>query len=191
MKFERKGKAKRLTNEEIEAILNELKNPHRVIFYIQRYTGARIGEVVQIQRKDIDFGNNRINLSVLKTKKRQYRQLPIHERLKPVLQEYIEENKSCIKNSVGYLFPGNKGKNETHISTQSCDKALRNVCLYLGYTGISTHSFRVTVINNIWDNMEIKDPALLAAYTGHNSVASLSHYLRIDEKEKNKLANYV
>lgn len=188
MKFERKGKAKRLTNEEIEAILNELRNPHRVIFHIQRYTGARIGEVVQIQYKDVDFNNNRINLSVLKAKKRQYRQLPIHETLRPVLKEYIEKNKDYIS---GYLFPGNKGKNNTHISTQSCDKALRNACLYLGYTGVSTHSFRVTVINNIWDNMPIKDPMLLAAYTGHNSVASLSHYLRISEEEKNKLSDYV
>lgn len=190
MKFERKGKARKLNAGEINEILNTLKEPHHTIFSIQRYTGCRIGEVIQIKKKDINLNNNRINLEIFKTKgKKEYRQLLIHDKLYPVLKTYIDTYKP-----INYLFTGKtKGKinPNKHITAQSCDKALRLACLYLDIEGVSTHSFRRTVIKNIWDKMEKKDARLLASFTGHKSINSLFQYLEVTEEEKDILIDYL
>ena len=88
-----------------------------------------------------------------------------------VIQQYIENY--CLRNSIrrnDLIFP---------ITTREVQKVLARVCDYLGYEGISTHSFRKFYASDIYikNNCDI---ALVQRLLQHSSPAVTQRYIGIE-----------
>ena len=88
-----------------------------------------------------------------------------------VIYQYIEN--CCLRNGVGrteLMFP---------ITERAVQKQLRIVCDYLGYEGISTHSFRKWYATEIY-NTNGFDIALVQRLLQHSSASTTQRYIGIE-----------
>lgn len=176
MKRDRHGKAKILTQQEIQILFNQgLPNLRdRALFAICLYTACRIREACTLLSEDIytNAGDLRTHLTIRKrnTKgKLATRTLPIIEDLRTLLRLYYPQA------GWRYLFPGKKGA--SHIHSDSAARILRQACQRVGIEGVSTHSFRRTALTQMSDNnIPLR---VIAEVSGHRDLAQLNAYLEV------------
>lgn len=85
-------KGRPLTRDEVARLREVLADCHirnRVFCLLMLSTGARPGELMQAQVQHIDFSQSRIMLRAAYTKTRATRYLPLSQRTKDMLREYI------------------------------------------------------------------------------------------------------
>jgi integrase len=137
----------------------------KVLFLIQAFLGLRIGEVVRLNLKDLDFRNKQV---AIHTEKKHYDQtdfLYMHEKLEQLLLEYISIYEKEIKEHDGYLFfTTNKRCRFPYISPDRARNIFRKVCERAGLT--QTYSER-----------EGKKKGKLYRYTTHSLRHSFGHFL--------------
>ncbi|MBW4523369.1 MAG: site-specific integrase [Scytolyngbya sp. HA4215-MV1] len=169
-KVNRNGQAVVLTEDQLAELFATLELPHRLVFQICYYTAARVGEVVQLQAEDIVAG--RIVYRAQTTKTKTTRDVAIAPPLAAALKAVELPRR-------GYLFPG---RVNNHLTTQAADKALRQACDYLGFKGVSTHSFRRSLLTKM--HFE-KGHSLktLQQITKHEDIGNLARYLDIGQQE--------
>jgi len=180
-KNNRSGQSKILTDSEFARIRRQLKSDKdRLLFDILRYTGERIGAVVQLKQWDcfnikgelLDEITFRAKTRKATAKGKRYtRQLAIH----PSLAETLEAYPRYPGNP--WLFPSRTAQSQDHITPQGADYLLRVAVDRAGLTGkgISTHSFRRTLITKLDEaGVSIKT---IQAVTGHRSLASVQRYV--------------
>ena len=101
----------------------------KVLFLIQAFLGLRIGEVVKINLKDIDFQNKQI---AIHTEKKHYDAvdfLYIHEKLEPLLLDYIALYEKEIQEKENYLFFAETRKCKTpYVSSERANQIFRKAC---------------------------------------------------------------
>lgn len=129
--------------------------------------GLRISDIVKLRPCDIVRDGERYHLEIVeqKTGKRRVFTVPL------VIAQYIENY--CLRNGIGsrdLIFP---------ITERAVQKQLKLVCDYLGYEGISTHSFRK------WYATEIckangYDIALVQRLLQHSSASTTQRYIGIE-----------
>ena len=88
-----------------------------------------------------------------------------------VIQQYIENY--CLRNSIkrnDIIFP---------ISERAVQKQLAIVCDFLGYTGISTHSFRKFYATDIYQKNGY-DIVLVQRLLQHSSATTTQRYIGIE-----------
>jgi len=99
-----------LTSDEIQRLLDAIKNDKHPqagnIMLMALYTGMRRGEILNLQWRDIDFGNGFINIRESKGGKAQ--KIPLNDGARQVLES--------IKGERGYVFPGNRGNKRSGIN---------------------------------------------------------------------------
>lgn len=193
-KVDRSGKATVLTSEQLTELWAELSQPHRVISQLCYYTAARIGEVCQLRAEDIVGGH--IVFRAVTTKTDRTKEI----RIVPPLAQALK-NANLPKS--GQLFPSSNATKSRkvyrrnlerdgfnvvgelppakHISTQAFDKALAKTVDYLGFEGISTHTFRRSLATHLY--RAGKPLKAIQQITGHASLANLSEYLDIGKDE--------
>ena len=135
--------------------------------------GLRISDIVRLRPRDVVFDGGRYRLSIIeqKTGKQRVFTVPL------VIQQYIENY--CLRNSIGandLIFP---------ITTREVQKILSRVCDYLGYHGISTHSFRKWYATEIYKNNGY-DIALVKRLLQHSSAAVTQRYIGIEPQRIEK-----
>ena len=169
-KRDRHGQAEMWSEDQFHLVLAEMSPTMRAIFSICYYTGCRVSEARQLQAEDV-VGRS-IVLRKETTKTKQTRAVPMHPKLKQVLDE------ADLPQS-GYLFPGRKSG---CVSRQACDGALRKACDRLGLRGFSTHSNRRTWATKLDKaGVRLKTIQELGGWT---SMAALQRYLEVSEEEK-------
>lgn len=191
-KINRSGKAKILSESELSKIRKQLLTPRsQLLFDILRYTGERVGAVIQLQRLDVYEANGKpreyitFRSSTRKAaagKKAHTRQMPIHPALAEILKSFPADKESA------WLFPRN-GDPAQHISRQGADDLIRRACdrAGLGGKGISLHSFRHTLITNLHEKGV--GIGTIQAITGHANLRSVQEYISVSEAEvKNAIA---
>ena len=129
--------------------------------------GLRISDIVKLRLSDIvqDGGRYRLSITEQKTGKRREFSVPL------VIYQYVENY--CLRNGIGrndLLFP---------ISTRAIQKQLALVCDYLGFEGISTHSFRKWYATEIYKSNGC-DIALVQRLLQHSSSAVTQRYIGIE-----------
>lgn len=129
--------------------------------------GLRISDIVQLRPSDIVKDGDRYRLEVIeqKTGKSRVFTVPL------VIQQYIENY--CLRNNIGkkdLIFP---------ISERMVQKQLKIVCDYLGYEGISTHSFRKWYATEIY-KANGYDITLVQRLLQHSSAAVTQRYIGIE-----------
>ncbi len=182
-KNKRYGQAAKISDKQMLDLRRAIKFPkHRLIIDIARYTGERMGALVQLKVSDVYADPAKsIPLEMITYRKRtrkaspdgscQTRQVPVHPELAESLRNYSPPLD-------GYLFPGKEPG--THLTFDMADKFLNQAIVRAGleHVGISTHSFRVTAITKLVQSGA--DLSAVQAFTGHHSVAMVGRYVASD-----------
>ena len=129
--------------------------------------GLRISDILKLRPCDIIRDGDRYCLEVVeqKTGKSRVFTVPL------VIQQYIENY--CLRNGIrrsDLMFP---------ITERAVQKQLHIVCDYLGYEGISTHSFRKWYATEIYKANGF-DIALVQRLLQHSSAATTQRYIGIE-----------
>ena len=118
-----------------------------------------------------DGDRYRLEITEQKTGKRRVFTVPL------VIQQYIENY--CLRSGIkrnDLIFP---------ITERAVQKQLAIVCDYLGYSGISTHSFRKWYATEIYKNNDY-DIALVQRLLQHSSAAVTQRYIGIEPQRIEK-----
>lgn len=187
MKNKGHGKAEILDNVEFEKIYNAFTSKHhKLIWQILRYTGERIGAILQLKVSDVfvdasgSMPHSYITFRASTRKAtpdggRNTRQVPITRALAAELHKYYPPN-------FGWLFPS-PGTDKYHITRQSYDKTFRLALVKAGLNrrGFSLHSPRRTLITRLSQaNFPL---ANIRAITGHKSIQTLQEYISVSPAE--------
>ena len=135
--------------------------------------GLRISDILRLRPCDIVMDGDRYRLEIVeqKTGKSRVFTVPL------VIQQYIENY--CLRNGIqrnDRIFP---------ITERAVQKQLAIVCDYLGYEGISTHSFRKWYATEIYKANGF-DIALVQRLLQHSSAAVTQRYIGIEPQRIEK-----
>ena len=169
-------KTKALTAEQYKEIIQTMKEgfcgcrPNERIataLVLEGNLGLRISDIVKLRPCDIVRDANRFHLEVIeqKTGKRRTFTVPL------VIAQYIENY--CLRHNIGkeeLIFP---------ITERAVQKQLAIVCDYLGFEGISTHSFRKWYATEIYKSSGY-DIALVQRLLQHSSASVTQRYIGIE-----------
>ncbi len=169
-------KTKALTTEQYKEIIQTMKEgftgcrPNERIataLVLEGNLGLRISDILKLRLCDIVRDGDRYRLEVTeqKTSKRRIFTVPL------VIYQYIENY--CLRNGIARndrIFP---------ITERTVQKQLHIVCDYLGYEGISTHSFRKWYATEIYKSNGY-DIVLVQRLLQHSSAATTQRYIGIE-----------
>ena len=169
-------KTKALTTEQYKEIIQTMKEgfsgcrPNEriaTILVLEGNLGLRISDILQLRLCDIvkDGGRFRLDVVEQKTGKQRTFTVPL------VIQQYIENY--CLRHRIprtAIIFP---------ITERAVQKQLAIVCDYLGYEGISTHSFRKWYATEIYKANGC-DIALVQRLLQHSSASTTQRYIGIE-----------
>ena len=165
-----------LTTAQYEEIISTMKKgftgcrPNERIataLVLEGNLGLRISDIVKLRLCDIVLDGDRYRLEIVeqKTGKRRVFTVPL------VIAQYVENY--CLRNGIGkedLIFP---------ITERAVQKQLATVCDYLGFEGISTHSFRKWYATEIYKNSGY-DIALVQRLLQHSSASVTQRYIGIE-----------
>ena len=169
-------KTKALTTEQYKEIIATMKEgfcgcrPNERIataLVLEGNLGLRISDILKLRLCDIVKDGDRYRLEIVeqKTGKGRVFTVPL------VIQQYIENY--CLRNGIRrdeLMFP---------LTERAIQKQLKIVCDYLGFEGISTHSFRKWYATEIYKNNGY-DIALVQRLLQHSSAATTQRYIGIE-----------
>ena len=171
-----------LTTEQYREIITTMKEGSCFFFFYLRIAtalvlegnlGLRVSDILRLRPSDIvnDGGRYRLAITEQKTGKQRVFTVPL------VIEQYIENY--CLRNSIGrndLIFP---------LTTRAIQKQLAIVCKYLGYEGVSTHSFRKWYATEIYRNNGY-DIALVQRLLQHSSASVTQRYIGIEPQRIEK-----
>lgn len=167
-----------LTTEQYEEIISTMRKgftgcrPNERIataLVLEGNLGLRISDILKLRPCDIINDGGRYHLEVIeqKTQKRRSFTVPL------VIKQYIEN--FCLRRGImnnERIFP---------LTERAVQKQLALVCDYLGYEGISTHSFRKWYATEIY-KANGYDIALVQRLLQHSSAAVTQRYIGIEPR---------
>lgn len=169
-------KTKALTTEQYKEIIQTMKDgfsgcrPNERIatmLVLEGNLGLRISDILKLRPCDIVRDGDRFRLEVVEQKTRKHRVFTVPL----VIQQYIENY--CLRHGIqrtDIIFP---------VTERAVQKQLQLVCDYLGYEGISTHSFRKWYATEIY-KANGYDIALVQRLLQHSSAATTQRYIGIE-----------
>lgn len=167
-----------LTTEQYEEIISTMRKgftgcrPNERIataLVLEGNLGLRISDILKLRPCDIINDGGRYHLEVIeqKTQKRRSFTVPL------VIKQYIEN--FCLRRGImnnERIFP---------LTERAVQKQLALVCDYLGYEGISTHSFRKWYATEIY-KANGYDIALVQRLLQHSSAAVTQRHIGIEPR---------
>lgn len=179
MKVNRHGRAKVLTQEEIQLVFTQgLSNDRdKTLFGVCLFTATRIREACTLLTSDIYTAGGKVRPRLIIRKsnakgKLATRSIPVIEDLRKLLTDYYPLAGS------EYLFPG---RSDGHISEDSAARILRQACKAVGVEGVSTHSFRRTALTQM-SNAGIP-LRVIQELSGHRNLEQLQKYLEVSDEQ--------
>ena len=179
MKINRHGRAKILTQQEIQLVFAQGFDSERdrTLFGVCLFTAARIREACTLLSDDIytpkGLVRPRLIIRKANTKgKLATRSIPVIEDLRQLLSNYYP-----IRGDV-YLFPG---RSNGHLAEDSAARILREACKQVGIIGVSTHSFRRTALTQM-SNAGIP-LRVIQEISGHRNLEELQKYLEVSDSQ--------
>ena len=171
-----------LTTEQYKGIITTMKTgfcggrPNERIataLVLEGNLGIRISDILKLRPCDIVRDGERYRLAITeqKTGKQRVFTVPL------LIEQYIENY--CLRNGIKHnelMFP---------ITERAVQKHLAAVCDYLGYEGISTHSFRKWYATEIY-KANGYDITLVQRLLQHSSAAITQRYIGIEPERIEK-----
>lgn len=176
MKIDRHGKAKILSQQEIQLLFSEglTTSRDRALFGICLYTACRISEACTLRRVDVFDKSRRVRPELIIRKgntkgKLATRTIPVVEELRVLLADYNPPSYQW------FLFPGRHGKG--HMRPDSASRILREALERIGIEGAATHSFRRTALTMMSDTgIPLR---VIQEVSGHRNLEELQKYLEV------------
>ena len=137
---------------------------HKILLQFLWMSGVRITEAVSLRKQDIDFQNYTVTLRWLKSRKYQRRVLPLHPRLRDLLQLYTATMKAEDR-----VFPITRQR-----AWQLTQKHLK------GHPHQLRHSFAVNWLRSGGDLV------VLHRILGHSKIQTTMEYLKIVPTDQGK-----
>lgn len=145
-----------------------------MILQLEANLGMRCGDILRISYGSIKRDGDRYIIDMLEEKtNKSRRRFTVDDEVYETIAKYF------IKNN---LRPQDKLFN---ISLRQVQRFLKDVCLYLGYENISTHSFRKYCATKMYINSD-HDIELVREFLQHSSVAITQKYLNMGSKRLEK-----
>jgi integrase/recombinase XerD len=172
--------ARQITEDEYLKIRQRLSYKAKLATDIAWYTGERMGAIVQLRISDCYLPNGsprdyiRFRRETRKGKDRS-RTVALNRSLIKILRNYKPYDSE-------WLLPGRDP--DRHITFDAIADALEQACDYLGLTGVSTHSYRRSLINRL--ARRGYSAKLIQKAVGHANLQSTACYLEACEDEINK-----
>ena len=181
MKIDRHGKAKVLTQPEIQLLFTEglTTDRDRTLCAVMLYTGCRVNEAVTLKITDVYDKKGRIRPELILRKGNTKGQLAT--RTIPVLEDlkhFLEQYQPPITND-GFLFPGRWGRG--HLHSDSASIIFREGCQQVDIEGASTHSFRRTALT-LMSNAGIP-LRVIQEISGHRNLEQLQRYMEVESSQ--------
>jgi site-specific recombinase XerD len=182
---------RRLTDIEAQKILYTTFNyPWRYTFEMFRnyailatflYTGLRCKELLELRVTDVNLSSG--NILVVNGKGTKDRNIPIHFKLKRILQNYISEVKRLKKNSP-YLFTG--VQSEKPLSYKNISSICKKISIETGVK-FTPHCLRHTFGSvSVEQGLNV---VKLQSIMGHSSLVSTMIYLKMSSKSLQESLN--
>lgn len=171
-----------LTTEQYEEIIATMQQgfagcrPNKrcaMALMIEGNLGIRISDVIKLKLNDIVKDGDRYRLDIVEQKTGKARTFTVLPELYNFLKGYCFDNQ--IK-ADDIMIP---------VTERAVQKQLKIVCDYLGYEGISTHSFRKFYATQIYNNNDY-DIALVKELLQHSSVATTQRYIGVSQQKVEK-----
>jgi integrase/recombinase XerD len=181
VKIDRHGKAKVLTQEEIQRLFTAglTTARDRTLCAVMLYTGCRVNEAVTLKITDVYDKKGRIRPELILRKGNTKGQLAT--RTIPVLEDlkhFLEQYQPPITND-GFLFPGRWGRG--HLHSDSASIIFREGCQQVDIEGASTHSFRRTALT-LMSNAGIP-LRVIQEISGHRNLEQLQRYMEVESSQ--------
>ncbi|EWM55318.1 tyrosine-type recombinase/integrase [Ruminococcus flavefaciens] len=150
--------------------------------------GTRLGETMELKRKDVDFKRGTLYLRVTKFSKE--RVIPMHESLIVILERYCLAL-GIMNDPEAFLFPSKESG--THYSARNIDSWFAKILeacnidqhkKQLGERGACLHCFRHVFVLKSMDQLEKSghpvdmNDLLLPTYLGHECMIDTDKYMR-------------
>lgn len=132
--------------------------------------GLRISDILKLRLCDIVRDGDRYRLSIIEQKTGKVRAFTVPFTLYQFIRCYCLDNDISATDTI---FP---------ITERAVQKQLHTVCDYLGFTGISTHSFRKYYATEIYKNSGY-NIALVQHLLQHSNAAVTQKYIGIQQWE--------
>lgn len=164
-----------ITVDELGKILSKLKKQYlKDITEINFYTGMRLGEVTFLRWKNISLSNNAINIGdySFSTKTRRSRTIPIHPRVKEILERLKDESEHKKED---YVF----SKTDTQPFTRDhISKQFKKACRE---AGIDEEVHYHTLRHSTASNLSQKGVSLytIQKILGHSSINTTQIYAHL------------
>lgn len=177
-----------LTDTQYSTIIHTLLNGFEVsrpnprvaaVLTAEANLGMRVGDILRLHMSDIlkDGGRYRLNVTEEKTGKK--RRFTVPNEVYAFLRNYADAHKIADND---LLFP---------ITVRQVQRHLKMVCDYLGYSNISTHSFRKWYATSIYNDSG-HDIILVQRLLQHSSPMVTRRYISVsDEKMEAAIARHV
>ena len=175
-------KTKALTTEQYKEIIQTMREgfcgcrPNDRIataLVLEGNLGLRISDIVKLRPCDIVRDGDRFRLEIVEQKTAKHRVFTVPL----VIAQFVENY--CLRNGIGkedLLFP---------ITERAVQKKLATICAYLGFEGVSTHSFRKWYATEIYKNNGY-DIVLVQHLLQHSSAAVTQRYIGIEPQRIEK-----
>ncbi len=168
-----------LTSEQYKEIIETMQqgftgmrpNPRvATALVLEANLGLRICDILNLQLSDIVKDGDRYRLNINEQKTGKLRTFTVPSPIYLYIENY------CLRNQIGKnerIFP---------ISSRTVQSILKMTCDYLGYEGISTHSFRKFFATEIYKNNGY-DIALVQYLLQHSSPTVTQRYIGIEPQK--------
>lgn len=175
-------KTKALSQEQYNEIIDTIRNgfldsrPNNRVataLVLEANLGIRVSDIVNLKLNDIVKDGDRYRLDITEQKTGKSREFTVPKELYNYIKQYCIDNE--IKSNE-IIFP---------ITERAIQKHLKLTCDFLGYEGISTHSFRKFYATNIYLNNNY-NIVLVQQLLQHSSTAITQRYIGIGTEELEK-----
>ena len=177
-----------LTTEQYKSIISTMRsgsgslraNPRCAAALVaEANLGMRIGDVLRLRLSDIMSDGNRYRLNITEEKTGKKRTFTVPDAIYQFFCDYAKANHI---GETDLLFP---------IKVRVVQRNLKEVCDILGFTNISTHSFRKWYATDIYNNSG-HDIVLVQHLLQHSSPTITRRYIGIeDSKIEQAIAGHV
>jgi integrase len=195
-KLEEPEKQRSFTKNEVNLLAENIDDKLiRNIFFFAVYTGARLGEILNIQWKDIDFKERTINVlnnRIFKTKNRKIRLIPISDELLSLLKdmksELFDDDSDNIIVFPHYLFCKDRGING--LNRDYISKKFKNYLRSLGLEdNLNFHSTRYTAATFM--AMEGRNIHEIQKILGHTDIRVTQRYIKVPTETMREAVNSI
>ena len=171
-----------LSPEEVKKLINSIPNPyHKLIVKLMYTVAARVQEIVNLNREDVNLEKKTIKIVRLKKKEKKIDELPLPDSLVEDLRDYLEQR----TDDHPALFIGRNGR----IRKITIQKMLQNYTKRILNKKRSCHLLRHTRCSELAN--KITNPYLLQKFLGHEHLTTTQRYIHIQDKNLEQIREYL